>query len=294
MSWSMPSVPIRLTSPTRQGLRARVARLRVRGAELEAREAELVARNAELSRAGAEKDRFLASLSHELRTPLHSVIGFAELMHDGRLGAVSEAQRECLEVILSSSGHMMELIADVLDLERVEAGRLRLEPQEVDPREVTAECLRLLFPAAAAASVEIELDLDLPPALILDPRRLRQVLLNYVTNALKFSPTGSTVRVGLRLDRGELLVEVSDEGPGIPAGDQARAFGEFVQLDGSRGGAGLGLAITKRIIESQGGTVGVDARPGEGSTFFARLPVRLGLRDSWSGASEPMHTGMLR
>jgi len=231
-------------------------------------------RNAELQRASDEKTRFLATMAHELRTSLHSIIGFSELMQDGRAGPVSGEQREYLEVVRSSADHMLALVTDVLDLARIESGHLRLEPEAVDPVALAAECLRLLAPAAAAASIELELDAEPFGLLMLDPGRLRQVLLNFVSNALKYGGESGSVRVGVRADSGELLIEVSDDGPGLTRADQERAFAEFVQLNGSGRGAGLGLSITRAIVESQGGRVGVDSEPGRGSTFYARLPLR--------------------
>jgi signal transduction histidine kinase len=256
------------------GAAARSSRLRSRLAELGRMNAALEGRSAELQRASDEKSRFLASLSHELRTPLHSIIGFAELMHDGRAGSVSAEHREYLEVIRASAGHMVTLIGDVLDLAQVESGNLRLDPEAIDPGEIAAECLRFLSPGAATAAVELELDAQPLGPVMLDPGRLRQVLLNYLSNALEFAGEGGTVRTCVRADRGELLIEVSDDGPGLARADQQRAFAEFVQLDRGTGrGTGLGLAITKLIVELQGGTVGVHSEPGQGSTFYARLPL---------------------
>jgi signal transduction histidine kinase len=230
-------------------------------------------RNTELQRANDEKNRFLATLAHELRTSLHSIIGFSELMHDGRAGPVSGQQREYLEVVRASADHMLALVTDVVDVARIESGHIRLEPEAVDPVALAAECLRFLAPAAAAASIELELDAEPLGLVMLDPGRLRQVLLNYVSNAVKHGGGSRTVRMCLRADRGELVIEVSDDGPGLAAADQEHAFAEFVQLRGSGRGAGLGLSITKAIVESQGGRVGVDSEPGHGSTFHARLPL---------------------
>jgi signal transduction histidine kinase len=231
-------------------------------------------RNAELERASDEKTRFLATMAHELRTSLHSIIGFSELMHDGRVGPVSEEHREYLEVVRASADHMLALVSDVLDIARIESGHLRVEPEAVDPGAIATECLRFLAPVAAAVSVELELDAEPLALVMLDPGRLRQVLLNYISNALSYAGDSRSIRIGIRADRGELLIEVSDDGPGLARDDQERAFAEFVQLSGSGRGAGLGLAITKAIVELQGGRVGVDSEPGHGCTFYARLPMR--------------------
>jgi signal transduction histidine kinase len=249
-------------------------RKRALSAPLGRSDAALERRNAELQRASDEKTRFLATMAHELRTSLQSIIGFSELMHDGRAGPVSDEHREYLEVVRASADHMLALVSDVLDLARIESGHLRVEPEAVDPGGIAAECLRLLAPAAAAASVELELDAEPLGHVMLDPGRLRQVLLNYISNALKYAGDSASIRIGIRADRGELLLEVCDDGPGLTRVDQERAFAEFVQLSGSGRGAGLGLAITKAIVESQGGRVGVQSEPGHGCTFYARLPMR--------------------
>jgi signal transduction histidine kinase len=252
----------------------RPRRKRSRSAPFERANSALGRRNAELQRASDEKTRFLATMAHELRTSLHSIIGFSELIHDGRVGPVSDEHREYLEVVRASADHMLALVSDVLDLARIESGHQRVEPEAVDPGAIAAECLRLLAPAAAAVAVELELEAEPLGLVMLDPGRLRQVLLNYVSNALKYGGESRSVQIGVRADRGELLIEVSDDGPGLAPADQERAFAEFVQLSGSGRGAGLGLAITKAIVESQGGRVGVESEPGHGCTFYARLPMR--------------------
>jgi signal transduction histidine kinase len=269
---------MRMNSPSLRNLLLAAApkgRTRSREAALQQTNAALERHNAELVRANDEKSRFLATMSHELRTPLHSIIGFAELIHDGRVGPVSAEHRDYLEVVRASADHMLALIGDVLDLAQIESGHLRLAPEAVDPGVIAAECVRLVSPGAAAATVELELDTQPLGAVMLDPGRLRQVLLNYISNAVKFASEGGQVRIRVGADQGELLIEVSDDGPGLDRDEQRRVFAEFVQLERGHGrGTGLGLAITKLIVESQGGRVGVESRPGHGSTFSARLPLR--------------------
>lgn len=250
---------VRLTSRSDQITRANLA---------------LERRNAEVVRATDAKSRFLANMSHELRTPLNSIIGFTELMHSGRLGPIDSEHREYLGIIRDSADHLVALVDDVLDLAQIEAGHLRLEPRPIDPAQIAAQCIESL--QGLAVENEIDLALHAPPAgrVLLDPGRLRQVFLNYLANAIKFTGPHGSVEVAISREANELLIAVRDTGPGIEPIDQSRVFDEFVQLNrGHHRGRGLGLAVTKLIVESQGGTVGVRSRPGSGATFHARIPV---------------------
>jgi signal transduction histidine kinase len=235
--------------------------------------AALELRNHTVERATEAKTRFVANMSHELRTPLNAVIGFAELMHDGRAGEVSKRQREFLGIIRASANHLLRLINEVLDLSRIEAGQISLEPEAVDPTLIAAECVSSLRWLADEKRVRIDFDSVALGAASLDPARLRQVILNYLSNAIKFTATGGRVRVALARERDELLIEVSDTGIGISEEHRGRVFEEFVQVsDTAHGGSGLGLAVTKQIVEAQGGEVGVVSELGRGSSFYARLP----------------------
>jgi protein-histidine pros-kinase len=233
-----------------------------------------------LVEASRMKSEFLANMSHELRTPLNAIIGFAELIHDGQVPPGSPQLREFVGDILASGRHLLQLINDVLDLAKVEAGKLELRPEEVDVAELVREVCATL--RASAAEKKLRLEASVEPGLsgvVLDPRRLRQVLLNYLSNALKFTPSGGRVTARVRPREGDtLLLEVEDTGIGISPEDQARLFVEFQQLDAGaakrHAGTGLGLALTRRIVELQGGAVGVRSAVGRGSVFFAVLPRR--------------------
>lgn len=224
------------------------------------------------------KSEFLANMSHELRTPLNAVIGFAEIIHDGRAGPVLDEQREYLGDILTSSRHLLQIINDVLDLAKVEAGRLALAPEPVRVDAVVGEVRDMLRTLAATKRMQVDVDLD--PSLgelHLDPSRLRQVLYNYLSNALKFTPDGGRVVIRTRAEGDQRFrLEVEDDGIGIAPADLSRLFVEFQQLDASAAkrfaGTGLGLALTRQIVEAQGGEVGVTSTVGRGSTFFAVLP----------------------
>ncbi|MGB9184030.1 MAG: HAMP domain-containing sensor histidine kinase, partial [Solirubrobacteraceae bacterium] len=254
-----------------------LARLAIRGRTLDRANRELARRNDELHRAGEAKRRFVANLSHELRNPLNAVLGFSELLRDGRVGPVSDRQREHLQIIHDSADHILTLSDELLDVARIEAGRVRLAPEPLEPSKLAAACVNSLAGLAAARDVQVDLDPRPVGLVTLDPARLRQVILNYLSNALKFTPPGGRIRVNLARADDRLQVSVSDTGPGIEAGDQARVFDEFFQVSGTeRLGTGLGLAVTRSIVEAQGGEVGVRSRPGTGSTFSASLPVGAG------------------
>jgi PAS domain S-box-containing protein len=243
---------------------------------------ELQEQNRRVQEVSRLKSEFLANMSHELRTPLNGIIGFAELMHDGRVGPVSATHKEYLGDILTSARHLLQLINDVLDLSKIEAGALEFHPETVDVARLVGEVCGILRALAAGKRIQVAAEID--PALgpvRADPAKLKQVLYNYVSNALKFTPDEGrvTVRVGPE-GADEFRVEVEDTGVGIRSEDVNRLFVEFQQLDaGTRKrhqGTGLGLALTKRIVEAQGGRVGVRSTPGVGSTFSAVLPRAAG------------------
>jgi signal transduction histidine kinase/DNA-binding response OmpR family regulator len=224
------------------------------------------------------KSEFLANMSHELRTPLNAIIGFAELMHDGVVDPNSIQHREFLNHILLSGRHLLQLINDVLDLAKVESGRLEFHPELADLNSLVEEVQTVLRTTAASKGVRLEAQvgpgLD---ALLVDPARLKQVLYNYLSNALKFTPQGGTVSLRATAEEGDRFrVEVEDTGIGIRSTDLGRLFVEFQQLDNpltkQHAGTGLGLALTRRLVEAQGGSVGVRTRFGEGSCFYAVLP----------------------
>jgi signal transduction histidine kinase len=239
---------------------------------------ELVEQNHRVQEANRLKSEFLANMSHELRTPLNGVIGFAELMHDGKVGPISSNHKEYLSDILGSAKHLLQLINDVLDLSKIEAGKLEFNPAPVNLELVVAEVRDTLRTLAANKRIHVETEVDpVLSEIVGDVRNLKQVLYNYLSNAIKFTPEGGSVALRFKPDRSDRFrIEVSDNGIGIKAEDTARLFVEFQQLDAGSAkkfpGTGLGLALTKKIVEAQGGWVGVRSMPGLGSTFFAVLP----------------------
>jgi len=241
---------------------------------------ELQQENRRIQEASRLKSEFLANMSHELRTPLNAIIGFAELLHDGQVPHDAPEHQEFLGDILTSGRHLLQLINDVLDLSKVEAGKLDFHPEEIDLEKVVGEVVSILRTSAATGRIDLSVEVD-PAAdtAYLDPSRLKQVLYNYVSNALKFTDEGGAVVIRVLPEaEGVLRVEVEDDGVGIAPEDAGKLFVAFQQLDGGAGkshaGTGLGLALTRRLVEAQGGTVGVDSEPGRGSRFYAVLPRR--------------------
>jgi CheY-like chemotaxis protein/two-component sensor histidine kinase len=217
-------------------------------------------------------------MSHELRTPLNGIIGFSELLYDGRIGPVPDRQKELLGRILKSSKHLLRLINEILDLSRIESGRLDLRPETVSLAGLVHEVAAILSSLAAEKRIRIETRVDPEiDSVVTDPSRLKQILYNYLSNALKFTAEGGKVSVSIRPETAaDFRLEVSDTGVGIASTDLSRLFTEFQQLDSGPAkrfqGTGLGLALTRRIVEAQGGSVGVRSTPGRGSTFWAILP----------------------
>ncbi len=246
--------------------------------QLQRKNEELEEQYRRVQEANRLKDEFLANMSHELRTPLNAIIGFTEMMYDGEVEDDPETQHEYLGDVLSSSSHLLQLINDVLDLAKVQAGKMTFYPEKVNLEQVVGEVrdiLRLLI-HDKHLRFETEIDKTLRWAVI-DPSKLKQVLYNYLSNAFKFTPDEGQVTVRIKREgKGAFLIEVEDTGIGIPPEDIGRLFVEFQQLDAGMAkkhrGTGLGLALTRSIVEAQGGRVGVRSVPGQGSTFFAILP----------------------
>src|SRR5207237_1290138 len=246
--------------------------------ELRRKNEELAEQYRRVQEANRLKSEFVANMSHDLRSPLNGIIGFAELMHGGKVGPVSDPHKEYLGDILTSSRHLLQLINDVLDLARVEAGRMEFHPEPVDLAKLVGEVRDGLRTLAAAKRIQVKTQID--PGLTgvtADPAKLKQLLYNYLSNALKFTPEGGQVTRRARPEAADTYrLEVEDTGIGIRPEDLGRLFVEFQQLDAGAAkkyqGTGLGLALTKRIVEAQGGQVGVRSAPGTGSIFFAVLP----------------------
>jgi len=239
-------------------------------------------KNVELLASAESKNRFLANMSHELRTPLNGIIGFAEFLTDGKPGPLNPKQKEYLADILNSGRHLLQLINDVLDLAKVEANRMELTPEPFSLAKaiegVCAVARALAQKKDLRFTVEIATGLD---EVFLDQQKFKQILYNLVSNAVKFTDEGGQVEVrAAPRDDDRFRLEVQDTGIGIRNEDLPRLFKEFEQLESGAGrryeGTGLGLALTRRIVELQGGSIAVDSEPGKGSIFTVVLPRRLG------------------
>jgi signal transduction histidine kinase len=239
-------------------------------------------KNAELERANKAKDSFLASMSHELRTPLNGIIGFAEFLADGKPGTINAKQKEYLEDILSSGRHLLHLINDILDIVKIQAGKLELNLETFRIGDVIQEVRAGVRPIAQNKRIQISIGVATGlDAVTLDQQRFKQILFNLVSNALKFTSDGGDVAVNAGFDGANAFrLSVCDNGIGIRPDDIKRLFTEFEQLetgtDRRFGGTGLGLALTRKLVEIQGGSVDVESDFGKGSTFTVILPLVLG------------------
>jgi GAF domain-containing protein len=238
---------------------------------------EIQDKSRQLEVASQHKSQFLANMSHELRTPLNAILGYTELMADGAYGEPSEKMVGILQRLEANGKHLLGLINDVLDLSKIEAGQLVLELSDYCIQDIAQTVRSTLEPLAADKRLgfKVEVAPQLPSGHG-DGRRLTQVLINLVGNAIKFTDAGE-VAIKAEAHNGSFYVSVRDTGPGISSADQARLFQEFQQADNAitkkKGGTGLGLAISKRIIEMHGGRIWVESQPGQGSTFAFTLPV---------------------
>lgn len=249
-------------------------KVKERTAELEEAQKTAVAAN-------KAKSEFLANISHELRTPLNSIIGFSEVMKDGMAGPLTADQREYLNDIWQSGKHLLRLINDILDLSKIEAGMMELELGEISLKELLEGCLFMFREKALRHGIQLQTEIPEEAAaltVIGDERKIKQVVLNLVANALKFSPEGGAVGVTAELREGGVLISVWDRGIGIAQDDLDKLFLPFKQLDTALTkkyeGTGLGLYLSRKIVELHGGRIWAESRQGAGSTFSFTIPGR--------------------
>jgi signal transduction histidine kinase len=231
----------------------------------------------QLEETSRHKSEFLASMSHELRTPLNAIIGFSQVLREEMFGTVNEKQAEYLDDIISSGNHLLSLINDVLDLSKVEAGQVELEVRPFSLRQSLERGVVMVREQATEDGVQVELAAD-PDVDVVegDERRIKQVIFNLLSNAVKFTPAGGAVDVSSARVNGEVRISVADTGPGIASEDHQRIFEEFQQTDAGleqREGTGLGLALSKRLVELHGGRIWLESELGKGSTFVFTLPA---------------------
>jgi PAS domain S-box-containing protein len=245
--------------------------------ELSTANQQLELRNREVERANRLKSEFLASMSHELRTPLHTIIGFSELLAEELEGPLNEKQKRFMSHIHQDSLHLLELINEVLDLSKIEAGRLELRLETFDMIAAVDEALSSAKALGAQKSIAIESRVPGGISLYADRLRVKEILYNLLSNAVKFTPDGGKIRIEATLEPASITISIVDTGIGIAADEHESVFNKFYQVGsttkGVREGTGLGLAITKRLVEQHGGKIWVESEPGKGSRFSFTLPL---------------------
>jgi signal transduction histidine kinase len=239
---------------------------------------EIEEKSRQLEIANKHKSDFLANMSHELRTPLNAIIGFSEVLIEKMFGEVNDKQLDYLHDIHGSGKHLLSLINDILDLSKIEAGRMELDVVDVNVPDTLSSAMTLVRERAQNHGIELALDVD-PQINVIqaDERKVKQVVLNLLSNAVKFTPDGGSVAVRATLDTDHVAVAVRDTGIGIAPEDQEAVFEEFKQVGRDytkkAEGTGLGLALTRRIVELHGGRIWLESAPGKGSTFTFTLPL---------------------
>jgi signal transduction histidine kinase len=238
---------------------------------------EIEEKGRQLEAANRHKSEFLANMSHELRTPLNAIIGFSEVLLQRMFGELNEKQNEYMEDILSSGRHLLSLINDILDLSKVEAGRMELELTKFDLPLAVDNALTLMRERATRQGISLNRAVDERLGdFVGDERKVKQILLNLLSNAVKFTPEGGRIEVKALPGDGSVEISVSDTGIGIASKDQERIFEEFRQVGADyshkREGTGLGLTLTRKFVEMHGGRIWVESEVGKGSTFTFTLP----------------------
>jgi signal transduction histidine kinase len=256
-------------------------RFRRLNAELEHFSGELARANVELElqnratqRANDQKTRFLATMSHELRTPMNAVIGFVDLLSEESSGPLTDRQKRFLGHVRTAGKHLLRIVENILDYSRIEAGRLQLELHEFEARPVIQEVLAGISQIDRDKPVHLQIDVAPGFTVRADRQRFQQILYNLASNALKFTPRGGQVTISAKRDAAFAYVSVRDTGVGIPADQLEPVFEEFHQARSTERnqGAGLGLAITQRLVQAHGGSISVESEVGEGSCFTFSLP----------------------
>ncbi len=240
---------------------------------------EIEDKSGQLEAANQHKSEFLANMSHELRTPLNAIIGFSEVLLERMFGELNEKQNEYVDDVLSSGRHLLSLINDILDLSKIEAGRMDLELAQFDIPLAVENTITLVRERASRHGISLHREVDKRLGdFVGDERKIKQILLNLLSNAVKFTSEGGRVEVKAVMADGPVEISVSDTGIGIAPEDQEKIFEEFRQVGTDyaqkREGTGLGLTLTKKFVEIHGGKIWVKSEPGKGSTFTFTLPIQ--------------------
>jgi PAS domain S-box-containing protein len=253
---------------------------------------ELELRNREVERATHLKSKFLANMSHELRTPLNAIVGFSDLLAEQTAGELNDKQKRFVNHIKQGSAHLLQLINDILDISKIEAGQLEYRCETFLVKDALPEVLSTIHPLAMAKNIEVQQKLRTDRPVYADRVRFKQILYNLLSNAVKFTPKGGRIEIDCFESAGQIGLSVTDTGIGIRPEDQKVVFEEFRQVEGKRGavneGTGLGLAITKRLVEQQGGKISLSSEPEKGSRFTFTLPA--GTEISRSAPANPPHS----
>jgi signal transduction histidine kinase len=283
----------RLPISVERELREARERAQHRAARAATEQALIDKRRAEAS--SLAKTRFLAHMSHELRTPLNAILGFSELLEQELAGPLTEQQREFVGHVLTGGRHLLRLITDILDLSKIEAGKLELELERVAFETLATGVGEILYQLAGERGVQLTLDIPAQlPELTADPVRLKQILYNLLSNGIKFTSLGGHVALRTEVVDDEFVIRIADTGSGIAPEDLPKLFNEFEQATSDSHakarGTGLGLALTRRLVELHGGTIEVDSELGCGSTFCVRLPLSGPARSAGNAASTTTRT----
>jgi PAS domain S-box-containing protein len=242
-------------------------------------EEEMMQAKIEAETASRSKSDFLATMSHELRTPLNSIIGFSDIILDGLAGNLEDKQEHYLQHISQSGRHLLNLINDILDISKIEAGKMELYPEIVDIRKSVSEIVTMTESLASRKNIAVDIDMpDDMPLISADKSKIKQIMYNILGNAIKFTDNGGNVYINLSNDDENVIMSITDTGIGISPEDQNKLFKPFSQIDTSISrrfeGTGLGLALVKELIELHGGRIWVESEAGKGSTFSFRLPIK--------------------
>ena len=259
-----------------QRVEERTAELETAKKEVEEFSYSVVRAKEEVERASKFKDQFLSTMSHELRTPLNAVLGFSDLLTDERYGPLNDRQQRYVSHIHTGGKHLLKLISDILDLSKIEAGRMELTREDVTVASGFVEVISALYPLAEKKSQALLQQVDPNLRVHADAMRFKQVLMNLVGNAIKFTPEGGRIELAALPVDEQVRIEVRDNGPGIPPEQQRRIFEAFVRLTetgSATEGTGLGLAITARLVELHGSKLEIESKPGEGTCFYFSLPL---------------------